>query len=251
VAAPDPPNEALADRRIATHGNGNASSLVSGAMAEKLRVMLEIGPKGKKVVAVAPDWPGLSRGAKTEEAAIERLRSYLPRYAPVATLAGMDAEFPATATIDVVERYPGTGSTDFWGISFAFSSIDRQAISSEALDRELALMRACWAFFDGVRARVSAEMRKGPRGGGRDREQIVRHVVATEQDWAKKLGLLADQDAMLTDEEVHAHRDAYCDAIRAFHAEGKMARTWPLPFLIRHTAFHTMDHAWEMEDKNL
>ena len=67
-------------------------------MADKLRVTLEIGPKGKKVVAVAPDWPGLARGAKTGEAAIERLLSYLPRYAPVAKLAGMDAEFAAIAT---------------------------------------------------------------------------------------------------------------------------------------------------------
>jgi len=65
-------------------------------MADEIRVMLEIGPNGKKVVAVAPDWPGLERGAKTGEAAIERLCSYLPRYAHVATLAGMDAAFDGT-----------------------------------------------------------------------------------------------------------------------------------------------------------
>jgi len=220
-------------------------------MADEIRVMLEMGPNGKKVVAVSPDWPGLARGAKTGEAAIERLLAYLPRYAPVAKLAGMDAKFPANATVDVVERYPGTGSTDFWGISFAFSDIDRQAMSREALDRELTLLRACWAFFDAVRSRVSAELQKGPRGGGRDRDQIARHTVATERDWAKKLGLLPPPDAMLTDEGLHAHRNAYCDAIRGFHAQGKLARTWPLRFLIRHTAFHTMDHAWEMEDKDL
>ena len=147
-------------------------------MAHELRVTLEIGPKGKKVVAVAPDWPGLERGAKTGEAAIERLQSYLPRYAQVAKLAGMEAEFAAITTVDVVERYPGTGSTDFWGISFAFSSIDRQDLSSEELERELTLMQACWAFFDDVRSRVSAEMQKGPRGGGRDRDHIVRHTIA-------------------------------------------------------------------------
>jgi hypothetical protein len=213
--------------------------------------MLEMGPKGKKVVAVAPDWPGLARGEKTEETATERLLAYRSRYAPVATLAGMEAEFPAVTTADVVERYPGTSSTDFWGISFAFSSIDRQAMSSEALERELTLMRACWAFFDEVRARVSAEMQKGPRGGGRDRDHIVRHTIAGEQDWAKKLGVLTHESAMLTDEGLQAHRDAYCAAIRAFHAQGKMARTWPLRYLIRHTAFHTMDHTWEMEDKDL
>src|SRR5689334_13288516 len=119
--------------------------------------MLEIGLRGKRVVAVAPDWPGLERGEKTKEAAIERLLSYLPRYAPVARLAGLEAEFVTDATakavdVDVVEQYPGTGSTDFWGISFGFSGIDRQAVSQAELERELTLMRACWAFFDDARS---------------------------------------------------------------------------------------------------
>jgi len=220
-------------------------------MADAIRVMLEIGPKGKKVAAIAPDWPGLERGAKTEEAAIDRLRSYLPRYAPVATLAGMEAAFAASTVVDVVEHYPGTGSTDFWGISFAFSRSDTQAVSRDALDRELTLMRACWAFFDDVRSRVSAELQKGPRGGGRDRDQIVAHTLGTEQDWAKGMGVLTPPGALLTDAGLTAHRDAYCAAIRALHAQGTMARTWPLRYLIRHTAYHTLDHAWEMEDKDL
>ena len=220
-------------------------------MAQKLRATLEIGPKGKRVVAVAPDWPGLERGAKTEEAAIERLQSYRSRYARVAKLAGMAAEFAAITTVDVVERYPGVGSTDFWGISFAFSSIDRQDLSSEELERELTLMQACWAFFDDARARVSAEMRKGPRGGGRDRDRIAGHTIRAEQDWAAKVGVPTPQDWALSDESLRAYRDAYRDAIRALHAEGEMARTWPLRYLIRHTAYHTLDHAWEMEDKDL
>ena len=221
-------------------------------MAEHIRVTLEIGPKDKKVVAVAPDWPGLERGAKTATAAIEKLQAYLPRYAKVAKLAGMDAEFAATTDVDVVERYNGTGSTDFWGISFAFSSIDRQDMSSEELERELTLMQACWAFFDDVRSRVSAEMQKGPRGGGRDRDRIVMHVCANEQDWAKGLGVGIKDGEWVTDAKgLKAFRRDYCQAIQTFHAEGKMARTWPLRYLIRHTAFHTLDHAWEMEDKDL
>ena len=124
-------------------------------------------------------------------------------------------------------------------------------MSSEALERELTLMQACWAFFDAVRSRVSAEMQKGPRGGGRDRDRIVRHTLGAEQDLAAKLGVRAPEGALLTDEGLSAYRDAYCTAIRAFHAQGKMARTWPLRYLIRHTAFHTLDHAWEMEDKDL
>ena len=220
-------------------------------MADKLRVTLEIGPKGKRVVAVAPDWPGLERGAKTGEAAIERLLSYLPRYAAVAKLAGMEAAFPTTTDFEVVETYPGKGSTDFWGISFAFSSLDHQDMSIEEMERELTLMQTCWAFFDDVRLRVSAEMQRGPRGGGRARDRIVRHTLFAELDWANKLGVLTPWDEMLTDVGLKAHRTAYCNAIRALHSQNKMARTWPLRYLIRHTAYHSLDHAWEMEDKDL
>jgi hypothetical protein len=225
-----------------------------GVVTKRIRVAIEKGPKGKKVVAVAPDWPGLQRGATTEEAAIERLLAYVPRYAAVAKLAGMEAAFATHPVVDVVERYTGPGSTDFWAISFGYSSFDQQAVPGEALERELALMRACWSFFDAVRSRVSAELRKGPRGGGRDRDRIVRHIFANEQDWAKGLGVLTPDDAMLTGEGMNAHRDAYCDGIRDYHSQGKRPGKmgkWPLRYMIRHTAFHTLDHAWEMEDKDL
>jgi hypothetical protein len=227
---------------------------IGESVTKHLLVTLEIGPKGKKVVAVAPDWPGLERGAKTEQTAVESLLSYVPRYAKVTKLAGMEAAFTTSPVVDVVEKYPGTGSTDFWGISFAFSTIDKQGMSDDELERELTLMQACWAFFDDVRKRVSAEMQKGPRGGGRDRDHIVRHTFAAEQDWAKMIGVLTPDGAMLTGKGLKAHREAYCRAIRGYHSQGKVAgkmAKWPLRYLIRHTAFHTMDHAWEMEDKDL
>ena len=97
-------------------------------------------------------------------------------------------------------------------------------------------------------------MRKGPRGGGRDRDHIVRHTFAAEQDWARMIGALTPEGAMLTDKGLKAHRDAYWQAIRDYHSQGKLAgkmAKWPLRYLIRHTAFHTLDHAWEMEDKDL
>lgn len=216
-----------------------------------LRVVVETGPKEKRVVAVAPDWPGLERGAKHEADALARLQDYLPRYAVVARQAGLDGEFDTDATLDVVEHYPGPGSTDFWGISFGFSSIDHEPVSVEDLARELALMQAAWEVFDAVRGRVSAEMRKGPRGGGRDRDQIAGHVFATERDWATKLGVQTPDGAMSTVDGLADHRRAYCEAIKTFHAEGRPARKWPLRYLIRHTAYHTLDHAWEMKDKDL
>ena len=223
-------------------------------MTHQLRVTVEIGPKGKKVAVVAPDWPGLERGEKTKAAAVDRLEAYKPRYAPIAKLAGLDSEFAAITTLEIVEEYTGKGSTDFWGISFAFSSIDWQPVSNEALKRELTLMQACWTFFDSVRSRVSSEMQKGARGGGRDRDHIVRHTIGTEMDWATKLGLPNLYSENLTDEIVRTHRAAYCQAIRDYHSQNKLAGTvakWPLRYLIRHTAYHTMDHAWEMEDKDL
>jgi hypothetical protein len=97
-------------------------------------------------------------------------------------------------------------------------------------------------------------MQKGTRGGGRDRDGIVRHTLHTEQGWAKMIGVLTPEDAILTDDGLKAHREAYCRAIRDYHSQGKLAgrmAKWPLRFLIRHTAFHSMDHAWEMEDKDL
>jgi len=220
-------------------------------MAGELRVALEIGPNGKQVVAVAPDWPGLARGAKTADAAIERIRAYVPRYAPIAMEAGIAESFAPNPGIVVVDQYPGVGSTDFWGITFAFSRFDQQAMTQDELDRELTLIRGCWAFFDDVRSRVSAEMARGPRGGGRNRDQIVRHTFVSELDMAKKVGLRWTQERHPSEMELAEYRDAYCATIRAYHAEGKTARKWPLRYLIRHTAFHTLDHAWEMEDKDL
>lgn len=220
-------------------------------MADRIRAMLEIGPKGKWMVAVAPDWPGLERGAKTEEDAVERLLAYVPRYAPVAKLAGMDGALAGITEADVVEHYPGTGSTDFWGISYGYSSFDREEMSRDALEREIALLRASWTFFDDVRSRVSAELQRGPRGGGRDRDQIVRHTLVAELEYVKKLGVRTPEDELFTAEGLSGHRDAVCEALRDFHSEGKMARTWPLRYLIRHTAYHVLDHAWEMEDKDL
>ncbi len=217
-------------------------------MPNPLRVAIERGPKGKKTVAVARKWPGLSRGAATEQLAIERLLSYVPRYAQVADRAGMTLD---AGQVEVVERYTGTGSTDFWGISFGFSEFDKQQPTAGELERELALMQACWSAFDEIRGRVSVEMRKGPRGGGRDRDHIVRHVIAVEYDWSPKPGLKPGEEPPLADDALRAHRESYIAAIRALHAEGQAARSWPLRFLIRHTAFHTMDHAWEMEDKDL
>lgn len=218
-----------------------------------VRTVLERGPKGKRTVAFALDWPGWSRGAKTPETALELLDAYRERYRPVAVAAGLGDEFDAAGSLAVVEDRIGTGSTDFWGISFSPSSLETEPMEEAELDRKIRLLRACWEFFDAIAARVSAEMRRGARGGGRDRDQIIRHTLRTEREqFAKRLGVRPVQSDALAGEGLRDYRERYLATMRAYNAgEGKRMRTWNLPFLIRHTAFHTLDHAWEMQDKDL
>jgi len=219
-----------------------------------IRTVLERGPKGKRFVAFALDWPGWSRGAKTADLTLATLESYRARYRPVAELAGMVTELDAAGPLDVVEDRLGTSSTDFWGISFSPSSAEQDPMSEAELDRGITLLQAAWAFFDGVAARVSPEMRRGPRGGGRTRDEIIRHTIRTEsEDFAKKVGLRVPENGAMTPDGLRDHRAAYIVAMRAYNAGEvkRRMRSWTLPFLIRHSAFHTLDHAWEMEDKDL
>ena len=218
-----------------------------------VRTVLERGLKGKKAVAFAIDWPGWSRGAKTPDLALATLESYRQRYRPVALAAGMADEFDATGPLKVIEDRVGTGSTDFWGISFSPSDSEQGPMGDTEIDRKINLLRACWAFFDSVAERVSMEMRKGPRGGGRDRDKIIRHTIRTEsEEFAKRVGLRIPEGGALTPDGLVGYREAYVTAMRAYNCgEGKRMRSWTLPFLIRHSAFHVMDHAWEMEDKDL
>jgi hypothetical protein len=164
----------------------------------------------------------------------------------------MEDEFDAAGPLDVIEDRVGTGSTDFWGISFSPSSSEPGPMDDSEMDRKITLLRACWAFFDGVAGRVSAEMRKGPRGGGRDRDQIIRHTIRVEsEDFARRVGLRIPEGGALTPDGLVAYREAYVAAMHAYNrGEGKWMQSWTLPFLIRHSAFHVMDHAWEMEDKD-
>ena len=219
-----------------------------------VRTVIEHGPKDKRSVAFSLDWPGWNRGAKSADVALETLESYRERYRPVAVLAGMAKEFDAAGPLEIVEDRVGPGSVDFWGISFSPSSTEQGPLSAADLERGIKILRACWEFFDGVAARVSPEMRKGPRGGGRDRNRIVRHTIRTEsEDFAKQVGLRIEEEAALSPEGLRQHRESYVAAMRAYN-DGKVEkrmRSWTLPFLIRHSAFHTLDHAWEMEDKDL
>jgi hypothetical protein len=219
-----------------------------------VRTVVQHGPKDKKVAAFAIDWPGWSRGAKTGPDAVELLEAYRDRYRPIAALAGLEEEFRAAGALELVEDHVGVGSTDFWGISFAPSSFEQEPMGADELDRKLRLLDAAWRYFDDVAARVSAELQKGPRGGGRSRDEIIRHVINWERaDLARKVGVVQTADEVLTPAGVGVHRKAFSAAIRDYNAQGTLGRgrNWTMALLVRHTAYHALDHAWEMEDKDL
>jgi hypothetical protein len=221
-------------------------------MTAPIRIMLERGKK-KRTVACAFDWSGWDRSAKTEEDALRVLFAYRPRYAKVAALAGLADEFDATGDLDVVERVEGNGMTDYYGVSGRASEPEKEQMSDAECERKIALLRASWTYFDDVASRVSPELRKGPRGGGRERDEIVRHVNGAEiAEHATKVGVRTPLEARLDPDALRAHREAFCTGIREFNARGPAAGSWwTVQFLIRRCAWHMLDHAWEMEDRDL
>jgi len=219
-------------------------------MTDALRVVLEIGKK-RRVVAAATEWPGLDRWGTSEDDAIEKLVAYLPRYAGVAERAEMALAFARAREVAVVERVPGSSSTDFWGIAHVPSRIEREVLSPADLERRLDLLRACWSYFDEVAARAPAELLPGSRSAGRSRDEIIRHVVVSEPEQnSRKVEVRTEREVVLTPKGLVKHREDYLAAIRAYNAAGKPARSWPIQFLIRRSAYHVMDHTWEMEDRD-
>lgn len=224
-------------------------------MARELRVLIEEPPKGKRWVAIAADWPGLERNGKSADDAVAKLTTYLPRYLRVAQRAGVGTDFQRETKPTIVARHAGTGSTDFWGISFAPSAEDHEPVDKPEFERRLALLRAAWAEFDDVAARVSEELRPGVRGGGRSRDAIIRHVLVVEgSDFAAGVKVPTDFEdpAARTPAHRKKHRERYVAALREWRVENRsIGRTWTLSYLLRHSAYHVLDHTWEMQDRDL
>ena len=194
------------------------------------RIYVETG--SKKVFVSAADWPGWCRGAKNEVGALQALADYAPRYAKIAKLARLD--FPKDPTsFHVVERLKGDATTDF-GAPGAEAKEEPGFLPKE-LERLASLVDACWKYLDQVRAKAPESLRKGPRGGGRDREKMYAHVLESEMSYARYLGLrLKEPD-----------RDAMRKAFRKPMPDTKRSAA----YIMRRTAWHAMDHAWEMEDR--
>ncbi len=207
----------------------------------KTRVYIEHG--AKRTFASAAAWPGWCRGAKSDEAALEALASYAPRYARVAKLAAV--ALPATATeFEVVERMPGNATTDFGAPGIPAKDESRKQTAMEA-QRMRDLVEACWKYLDQVVAKAPAALRKGPRGGGRDRDAMFDHVLGAEVEYAKGVGVRLKQPDGRDGAAVRAFRKAILQGL----ANPDPGAKWPAVYAARRTAWHALDHAWEIEDR--
>jgi hypothetical protein len=212
-----------------------------------------------KTFCGALDYPGWCRSGRDEDAALQTLLAYAPRYAAV--LQADDLLFPEVndpSQLVVAERVPGNATTDF-GAPDAVLASDQQAIREEEAERFQAILGACWHKLEQIaRAAEGRELRKGPRGGGRDLTHILGHVVESNRAYlaslAYKVQHAGQQDPLA---ELHAIQQADQDAIDNAmrnglpHSGPRGGRIWTLRFFVRRVAWHVLDHAWEIEDRTL
>ena len=226
--------------------------VMAAADKRTTRVAVEVG-RSAKLFASALDWPGWSRGVPKRagpEAALEALDGYRDRYAVVA--AAGEVPFRPPRTFDVVETAQGDASTDFGVASIGFAADEEPWTAAEAR-RQVGLLRGAWRELDRVAAASSETLRKGPRGGGRDRDDEVRHVVEAERGYARRLGVRHPPFDQLDPFDL-GPREALRDEVAAvLLAARDMAppvdRGWTPRYAVRRFAWHVLDHVWEIEDK--
>jgi len=224
---------------------------------DRIGVYFEIGKK--RTFAGAVDWPGWCRSARDEASALQTLVLYGPRYARV--LHGTQLEFRApgdASAFAVVERLEGNATTDFGAPGKAPSS-DARPVDGTELARFQALLAACWVTFDAAaRAAGGRELRRGPRGGGRDLAEIVRHLLDADAGYLAGLGWkLAKGQGDDPSQAMARSRQAILSALTAAAGGGVPERgprggvRWTPRYFVRRVAWHALDHAWEIEDRIL
>jgi hypothetical protein len=215
-------------------------------MSERLTVALETSPK--KSFAEALEWPGWARAGKTDEAAIEALLAYAPRYEPVVRTAGL--RLPDSFDVDVVERLDGSSGTEF-GVPSHPTRADTRPVDAAEARRLASIVAAAWGTFDSVVARAPAELRKGPRGGGRDRDKMAGHVVGADWYYAREIGIKVKEPGLTDRPAIEALRAVVLGVLRQPSDGSPLAgRKWPARYAARRIAWHALDHAWEMEDRS-
>ena len=217
---------------------------------------MEVG--NRRVFAGAVDWPGWCRSGKTEEAALETLLDYGLRYAAVMSAAGIRFNAPRDpGALDVVERLKGDATTDFGAPGMA-PAIDDEPIKTADGRKLSKILEACWAALDSAaEAAYSKKLRKGPRGGGRELAAIVAHVVDAESAYLRSAGGSFKRDEAAEMSEDGARLREEIRKTLAARARGeprpenprRKAKPWTPRYFVRRTAWHALDHAWEIEDR--
>jgi hypothetical protein len=211
--------------------------------ATRIRVGIETTPK--RVFASALDWPGWSRAGKDREAALEALADAAPRYELVAKRAEVHFDADPQRGFEVVEEAEGNATTAFGAPDVRFEADHRPTTAADAT-RLADLVQAAWDTLDATVAQAPPTLRKGPRGGGRDRDKIVEHVHGADEGYAQVIGIKARDHA--SHDEL---RSAMVELIRAPSDGSPLAgRKWPVRYAARRLAWHALDHAWEIEDRS-
>lgn len=219
-----------------------------------LPVYLELGQV--RVFAGAADWPGWCRSGRDEDIALQNLIAYAPRYAQAIASAGQGFTPPSSpAALKVQERLPGNATTDF-GAPDASPAADARPFDAAELARSLALLGAAWQTFDAVVAAAQGrELRKGPRGGGRELEAIVEHVIGAENAYLSSLGWKRRPDEGNHTDRLAALRSAVREALAA-GSRGELpergprgGQHWHPRYFVRRSLWHLLDHVWEIEDR--
>ena len=216
------------------------------------RVQLDIGEEAaaKKVFVWAIDWPGWCRAGKDRDLAIEALIAAGGRYAKVARRAGLDLPKVEAEDLRVVESVGGGGGTEF-GVPSSITKLDRRRVAKADAERLASLVEAAWVIFDRVAQRSPAELRKGPRGGGRDRDKMIGHVIEADHAYAREVGVRLSEPSITDRAAVEAERAAMLEVLRQPSDGSPIAdRKWTPRYAARRIAWHALDHAWEMEDRS-
>jgi hypothetical protein len=204
----------------------------------------------KRVFAAALDWPGWCRSGKDEASAIAALAAYAPRYAPVAKKARIAFDPKSATAFRVVEHLAGTATTDF-GAPDSIAKRDTRPLAAPEANRIAALLNAAWVTFDEVLAGAPPELRKGPRGGGRERDLIVDHVLGAEGAYMRKLGLRLKPPTRDARRGIVEFRAAITEVLhKPSNGKALVERGWPQRYAARRIAWHALDHAWEVQDRS-
>jgi hypothetical protein len=204
----------------------------------------------RKTFASAADWPGWSRSGKTEELALEALAAYAARYAAIADAEHRRfAAHPGPDDFEIVERNAGSSGTEI-GVPSRPTEHDARPTDADDAARLAGLVRAAWEFLDRTAADAPEELRKGPRGGGRNTSKVVSHVMEADRAYAGEMGIKVREFAPDDRAAIAAMREAMLDLLRTARDGLPLAgRRWPARYAAHRIAWHALDHAWEIEDR--